>query len=63
MTTPESIVCWLLEHPEVAASDTESLSSMCESDTESVSYDNGNAMQPFVQFVRKQFRIFPRVVS
>ncbi|XP_060526978.1 E3 ubiquitin-protein ligase HERC2 [Cylas formicarius] len=38
---PESIVGWLLEHPEIAAEDTESLSSVYESDTESVSYDNG----------------------
>ncbi|XP_044262446.1 E3 ubiquitin-protein ligase HERC2 isoform X2 [Tribolium madens] len=50
LTTPESIVTWLLEHPETAISDTDSSSSVCESDTESVSYDNGNAMQPFVQF-------------
>lgn len=46
-TTPENIVGWLLEHPEVAASDTDSISSMPESDTESASYDNGNVLQPF----------------
>lgn len=54
MTTPESIVGWLLDHPEAAASDTDSSSSVCDSDTESVSYDNGNAMQPFVQFVSRK---------
>lgn len=40
LMSPESIVGWLLEHPEVAAEDTESMSSVYESDTESISYDN-----------------------
>lgn len=40
LMSPESIVGWLLEHPEVAAEDTESVSSVYESDTESISYDN-----------------------
>lgn len=37
LLTPEIIVSWLLEHPEVAASDTESLSSYYSSDSESAS--------------------------
>ncbi|KAL1491483.1 hypothetical protein ABEB36_012074 [Hypothenemus hampei] len=40
LMSPESIVGWLLEHPEVSAEDTESMSSVYESDTESISYDN-----------------------
>lgn len=58
LTTPESIVGWLLEHPEVAASDTDSLSSLCDSDTESVSYDNAsNAVQPFGPFVSRHSEV------
>nr|KAF7263608.1 hypothetical protein GWI33_001634 [Rhynchophorus ferrugineus] len=41
LVSPETIVGWLLEHPEIAAEDTESMSSVYESDTESISYDNG----------------------
>ncbi|CAH1128754.1 unnamed protein product [Ceutorhynchus assimilis] len=44
LMSPESIVGWLLEHPEVAAEDTESMSSVYESDTESVSYDNATGL-------------------
>lgn len=35
--TPEVVVSWLLEHPEITASDTESFSSYYSSDEESVS--------------------------
>ncbi|XP_072386929.1 E3 ubiquitin-protein ligase HERC2 [Diabrotica undecimpunctata] len=44
-TTPESIVSWLLEHPEVAAEDSDSLSSVYDSETESISYDNALGAQ------------------
>ncbi|XP_017782464.1 PREDICTED: E3 ubiquitin-protein ligase HERC2 isoform X2 [Nicrophorus vespilloides] len=37
LITPENIISWLLEHPDVVASDTESLSSYYSSDTESAS--------------------------
>ncbi|XP_050303138.1 E3 ubiquitin-protein ligase HERC2 [Anthonomus grandis grandis] len=37
----ESVICWLLEHPEIAQEDTESMSSVYESDTESLSYELG----------------------
>ncbi|KAG5897066.1 hypothetical protein JTB14_025882 [Gonioctena quinquepunctata] len=40
LMTPESIVSWLLEHPEVAAEDSDSMSSVYDSETESISYDN-----------------------
>ncbi|XP_048524463.1 E3 ubiquitin-protein ligase HERC2 [Dendroctonus ponderosae] len=40
LVSPEVVISWLLEHPEVAAEDTESISSIYESDTESFSYDN-----------------------
>ncbi|KAL3277032.1 hypothetical protein HHI36_012394 [Cryptolaemus montrouzieri] len=45
VTTPESVVAWLLEHPKIATSETESTSSVYESDTESVSYADGIAAQ------------------
>ncbi|KAJ8950701.1 hypothetical protein NQ318_012781 [Aromia moschata] len=51
--TPESIVSWLLEHPEVAAEDSDSLSSVYESDTESFSYDNALGAQALSQYVRQ----------
>ncbi|KAK9875133.1 hypothetical protein WA026_005926 [Henosepilachna vigintioctopunctata] len=41
VTTPESVVAWLLEHPKIARSESESSSSVYESDTESVSYADG----------------------
>ncbi|KAJ8962033.1 hypothetical protein NQ314_005815 [Rhamnusium bicolor] len=50
LMTPESIVSWLLEHPEVAAEDSDSLSSVYESDTESVSYDNAIGAQALNQY-------------
>lgn len=50
--TPESIVSWLLEHPEVVADDADSLSSVYDSDTESVSYDNALGIHGFGQYVR-----------
>ncbi|KAF5273445.1 hypothetical protein FQA39_LY07462 [Lamprigera yunnana] len=40
LITPESVVSWLLEHPDVPVSDTDSLSSYCGSDSESVSDQN-----------------------
>lgn len=43
--SPESIVSWLLEHPEVAAEDSDSLSSVYDSETESISYDNALGAQ------------------
>lgn len=49
--TPESVVGWLLEHPEVAAEDSDSLSSVYESDTESISYDNALGAQALTQYV------------
>lgn len=51
LMSPESVVSWLLEHPEVAAEDSDSLSSVYDSDTESVSYENGLAGQGLNQFV------------
>ncbi|XP_044756400.1 E3 ubiquitin-protein ligase HERC2 [Coccinella septempunctata] len=45
ITNPESVVAWLLEHPKVATSESESTSSVYESDTESVSYADGTAAQ------------------
>lgn len=50
--TPESIVSWLLEHPEVVTEDADSLSSVYDSDTESVSYDNAMGIHGFGQYVR-----------
>ncbi|XP_018562377.1 E3 ubiquitin-protein ligase HERC2 isoform X2 [Anoplophora glabripennis] len=50
LMTPESVVSWLLEHPEVAAEDSDSLSSVYESDTESVSYDNALGAQALTQY-------------
>lgn len=52
LMTPESVVSWLLEHPEVAAEDSDSLSSVYESDTESISYDNAlGGAQALTQYV------------
>ncbi|XP_066141939.1 E3 ubiquitin-protein ligase HERC2 isoform X1 [Euwallacea fornicatus] len=61
LMNPESIVGWLLEHPEVAAEDTESMSSVYESDTESISYDNAlgtggsgdESQEPSPQYYRR----------
>lgn len=52
MLTPESIVSWLLEHPEVVADDADSLSSVYDSDTESASYDNALGVHGFGQYVQ-----------
>lgn len=49
--TPESVISWLLEHPEVAAEDTDSISSVYDSDTESISLDNALGAQG-VTYVR-----------
>lgn len=40
LVTPETIVAWLLEHPDFIASDSETISSVYDSDTESVSEQN-----------------------
>lgn len=50
--TPESIVSWLLEHPEVVTDDADSLSSVYDSDTESVSYDNALGIHGYGQYVK-----------
>ncbi|CAG9815802.1 unnamed protein product [Phaedon cochleariae] len=50
LTTPESIVSWLLEHPEVAAEDSDSLSSVYDSETESISYENVLGAQALNQY-------------
>ncbi|CAH1964040.1 unnamed protein product [Acanthoscelides obtectus] len=48
LTTPESVVSWLLEHPEVAAEgDADSVSSVYDSDTESASYDGAHGAVAF----------------
>lgn len=51
LMSPESIIGWLLEHHVMATEDTDSLSSVYESDTESVSYDNGLGAQALPMFV------------
>lgn len=53
ITNPGSVVAWLLEHPKVATSESESTSSVYESDTESVSYADGAGAQPLAQYVRR----------
>ncbi|XP_074029211.1 E3 ubiquitin-protein ligase HERC2 [Leptinotarsa decemlineata] len=50
LMTPESIVSWLLDHPEVAAEDSDSMSSVYDSETESVSYDNALGAQAHAQY-------------
>lgn len=55
LLTPEIIVSWLLEHPEVTASDTESLSSYYSSDSESVSEKLDLALQALEDYVSWTF--------
>lgn len=51
LVSPETIVSWLLEHPEVTASDTESLSSYYSSDSESASEQIDIALQSLGDYV------------
>ncbi|CAH0559020.1 unnamed protein product [Brassicogethes aeneus] len=50
LVTPETIVGWLLEHPDYVADDSDSVSSAYDSDSESLSYDNAMNAQALAPY-------------
>lgn len=56
LITPETVIAWLLEHPDVVFSDSESTaSSVYDSESDSVSEVNSANQQLLSDAVRKQF--------
>lgn len=49
---PETIISWLVEHPDAALSDTDSQTSFCDSDSESLSDQNDAASYTIIKEVR-----------